>query len=48
MAKKEKTHVGEFPALLLEEDKEQERELKEEWKEVEELLKGEKGTDTIL
>ena len=29
VAKEEKTHVGEFQALLLEEDKEQERELKE-------------------
>ena len=38
MAKEEKTHVGEFQALLLEEDKEQERELKE-GEEVEELLK---------
>lgn len=39
VAKEEKTHVGEFQALLLEEDKEQECELKEGGKEVEELLK---------
>ena len=39
MAKEEKTHVGEFQALLLEEDKEQERELKKGGKEVEELRK---------
>jgi Uncharacterized conserved protein len=39
VAKEEKTHVGEFQALLLEENKEQERELKEGGKEVEELLK---------
>jgi rubrerythrin len=39
VAKEEKTHVGEFQVLLLEEDKEQKRELKEGGKEVEELLK---------
>ena len=38
MAKEEKAHVGKFQTLLLEEDKEQERELKE-GEEVEELLK---------
>jgi len=38
IAKEEKTHVGEFQTLLLEEDKEQERELKEGGKEVKELL----------
>lgn len=35
VAKEEKTHVGEFQALLLREDKEQERELEEGGKEVE-------------
>jgi len=40
IAKEEKTHVGEFQILLLKEDKEQERELKEGKKEVEELTKG--------
>ena len=39
VAKEEKTHVGEFQALLLAEDREQERELKEGVKEVEELKK---------
>jgi rubrerythrin len=39
VAKEEKTHVGEFQALLLEVDKEQELELKKGGKEVEELLK---------
>jgi rubrerythrin len=39
VAKEEKTHVGEFQALLLMEDKEQEKELKEGKKEVEELMK---------
>ena len=34
IAKEEKTHVGEFQALLLREDKEQERELEEGGKEV--------------
>lgn len=37
IAKEEKTHVGEFQALLLREDKEQEKELAEGRKEVEEL-----------
>lgn len=37
IAKEEKTHVGEFQALLLEEDKEQEKELEEGKKEVDEL-----------
>jgi rubrerythrin len=37
IAKEEKTHVGEFQALLVKEDKEQEEELKEGKKEVEEL-----------
>lgn len=37
VAKEEKTHVGEFQALLLREDKEQEKELEEGRKEVEEL-----------
>jgi rubrerythrin len=37
IAKEEKTHVGEFQALLLEEDKEQEKELEEGRKEVDEL-----------
>ena len=36
IAKEEKTHVGEFQALLLQKDKEQERELEEGRKEVEE------------
>jgi rubrerythrin len=39
IAKEEKTHVGEFQSLLLKEDKEQERELKEGKKEIEELTK---------
>jgi rubrerythrin len=39
IAKEEKTHVGEFQALLVKEDKEQEEELKEGKKEVEELTK---------
>ncbi len=39
IAKEEKTHVGEFHALLLKEDKEQERELEEGRKEVKEILK---------
>ena len=39
VTKEEKTHVGEFQALLLEVDKEQELELKKGGKEVEELLK---------
>lgn len=37
IAKEEKTHVGEFQALLLEADKEQERELEEGRKEVDEM-----------
>ena len=39
VAKEEKTHVGEFQALLLREDKEQERELEEGGKEVKGILK---------
>ena len=39
VAKEEKTHVGEFQALLLMEDKEQEKEWKEGKREVEELIK---------
>lgn len=39
VAKEEKTHVGEFQAFLLMEDKEQEKELKKGKKEVDELLK---------
>lgn len=37
IAKEEKTHIGEFETLLLKEDKEQEKELEEGKKEVEEL-----------
>jgi rubrerythrin len=37
IAKEEKTHVGEFQALLLMEDKEQKKELEEGKKEVEEI-----------
>ena len=37
IAKEEKTHVGEFQTLLLKNDKEQEKELKEGRKEVNEL-----------
>jgi len=37
IAKEEKTHVGEFQALLLKEDKEQVKELEEGKKEVDEL-----------
>jgi len=36
IAREEKTHVGEFQALLLQEDKEQQKELEEGKKEVEE------------
>jgi rubrerythrin len=36
IAKEEKTHVGEFLALLLEEDREQQKELEQGKKEVEE------------
>ena len=39
IAKEEKTHVGEFQALLLKLDKEQSEELEEGKKEVEELTK---------
>lgn len=39
IAKEEKTHMGEFQALLLEEDREQEEELKSGKEEVEELTK---------
>ena len=39
VAKEEKTHVGEFQAFLLSEDKEQEKELKKGKKEVDELIK---------
>jgi len=39
VAREEKTHVGEFQSLLLMEDKEQEKELKEGKKEVEGLMK---------
>lgn len=37
IAKEEKTHIGEFQALLLERDKEQAKELEEGKKEVKEL-----------
>ncbi len=37
IAKEEKTHLGEFQALLLKEDPEQEKELEEGKKEVDEL-----------
>jgi len=39
IAKEEKTHLGEFQALLLKEDKEQKKELEEGKKEVNELTK---------
>ena len=39
VAREEKTHVGEFQALLLENDKEQKKELDEGKKEVTEILK---------
>jgi rubrerythrin len=39
IAKEEKTHVGEFQTMLLELDKEQEKELEEGSEEVRELLK---------
>lgn len=39
IAKEEKTHVGEFQALLLKLDEEQAKELEEGRKEVEELMK---------
>jgi len=38
IAKEEKAHIGEFQALLLKEDKDQEKELEEGRKEVEEKL----------
>ncbi|MCL5423206.1 MAG: rubrerythrin [Nitrospirae bacterium] len=38
IAKEEKTHVGEFQALLLKEDKEQEKEMEEGKKEVKEII----------
>ena len=38
IAKEEKTHVGEFQALLVEQDEEQKRELEEGKKEVDELI----------
>jgi len=38
IAKEEKTHIGEFQHLLLQEDKEQVKELEEGKKEVEELV----------
>lgn len=38
VAKEEKTHVGEFQALLLREDEEQKRELEEGEKEVKEII----------
>lgn len=37
IAKEEKAHIGEFQALLLEEDKEQEKELEEGRREVEQM-----------
>jgi rubrerythrin len=39
IAKEEKTHVGEFQALLLKQDEEQKKELEEGKKEVDELTK---------
>ncbi len=42
VAREEKTHVGEFQTLLLRKDKEQEDELKEGKREVEELIEHEK------
>jgi len=39
IAKEEKTHLGEFQALLVKEDKEQEKELEEGKKEVNELVR---------
>jgi len=38
IAKEEKTHAGEFQALLLEQDEEQKRELEKGKKEVDELI----------
>jgi rubrerythrin len=40
IAKEEKTHVGEFQALLLQEDPQQEKELEEGRKEVEDEIGG--------
>ncbi len=40
VAREEKTHVGEFQALLLKEDREQEKELSNGRDEVDELLEG--------
>jgi rubrerythrin len=42
VAREEKTHVGEFQTLLVREDMEQERELKEGKREIEELIEHEK------
>jgi rubrerythrin len=42
VAREEKTHVGEFQVLLLREDQEQEKELKEGKREIEELIEHEK------
>jgi len=39
IAKEEKTHIGEFQALLLKKDKEQQQELKNGKKEVQEIKK---------
>jgi rubrerythrin len=39
VAREEKTHIGEFQALLLQKDKEQQKELAKGKEEVEELLK---------
>jgi len=41
IAREEKTHVGEFQALLLKEDEEQVQELEHGRREVEEIEKGE-------
>jgi rubrerythrin len=42
IAKEEKTHVGEFQALLLKQDEEQKKEIEEGKKEVDELTKEER------
>jgi rubrerythrin len=42
VAREEKTHVGEFEALLLTEDKQQKEELEEGKKEVKEIMMGSK------
>jgi len=47
VAREEKTHVGEFQALLLREDKEQRNELEEGKKEVEALMRGSKKGEKI-